>query len=401
MNDLREGMYFQIERVHQGGSVPITTDREFSYKAIYMGRNYANHIPETLLANAYDRALFVLYENEKFVLAPANFEPLPLLPEPLDLSFLDICYDYKPEKLFMSELKWKLLIRNLIKGKNIMLTGHAGTGKTVAARTAAKTLRRPYYIFRVGSMQDPRSSLIGNTFYSKERGTYFKQAEFIKAIQTPNAVIVLDEFSRAHPEAHNILLSILDKEQRCISLDESDTEDGKSNIIYVAKGVSFVATANIGTEYTGTRQIDRANTDRFSYIEVDMLKLKEETELCKLLFPTCDISLLDMLCKVSEDIRNEYLGDGGNLSVMMSTRMVLEAAELLDDGFSIRESLDATIVPLTSKDGGSSSERVFLNSVISKQVPTNKAKQRMTKSYPSQPVKKDVSPNNTFKKKTP
>ena len=57
-------------------------------------------------------------------------------------------------------------------------------------------------IFNLGSTQDPLFTLIGNTQFDTKKGTVFSPSPFVKAIQTPNTVIVLDEISRAHPEAH-------------------------------------------------------------------------------------------------------------------------------------------------------------------------------------------------------
>ena len=382
--DLREGMYFQIERVRISGKI-------FEYKALYFRNDYSEFIPQSLLEEAFDRNLYIIYSDNNFQLAPVDYVPVEQIPENIDLDFIHNCYSFKPKALFMSELKWKLLIRNLLKGKNIMLTGHAGTGKTVAAKYAAKTLNRPFFMFRVGAMQDPRSSLIGNTFYKKEKGTYFRASRFITAIQTPNALICLDELSRAHPEAHNILLSVLDPEQKCISLDENDIEYEEDNIIYVADGVSFVATANMGNEYTGTRQIDRANIDRFSYIEIDMLNKEEEFELVMLKFPKCDQEMVKLLCEISASIKKEYLSDSGSISNMMSTRMVLEAAELIEDGFTIGEALTTTIVPLFDPKGGASSERTYLLTMINTISP-----RLMNKKSTKSKSKEKISPANPF-----
>jgi len=142
MKDLKEGMYFQVKKAQRGDIYVVDssfkTKKIDNYTAIYMSEDYHTLIPLELLKEAFDRNLYIVYTKSKFSLAPIHFEPLPLLPETLDLEFLHDCYKYKPKILFMSELKWKLLIRNLIKGKNIMLTGHAGTGKCLEGSTKVR-----------------------------------------------------------------------------------------------------------------------------------------------------------------------------------------------------------------------------------------------------------------------
>ena len=72
-------------------------------------------------------------------------------------------------------------------------------------------------------------------------------------------------------------MTVLDPIQRYLRLDEKDD----SPTIKVANGVSFIATANIGMEYTATRVIDRAILDRFSLIEMDALSEDDEYTLLK------------------------------------------------------------------------------------------------------------------------
>jgi len=125
------------------------------------------------------------------------------------LNFIHSSYSLKPAGLMMSELKWKYLIRSAVRGKNIMMTGPAGCGKTMAAKSLVNSLDRPDFYFNLGATQDPRGTLIGNTHFEKNKGTYFSESLFVEAIQTPNAVILLDELSRAHPDAWNILMTVL------------------------------------------------------------------------------------------------------------------------------------------------------------------------------------------------
>ena len=268
-----------------------------------------------------------------------------------------------PKDFFIDDLKWKFLLRNIIKGKNIMMTGPSGCGKTDATFKAARALDREVIYFNLGATQDPRSTLIGNTHYNKDTGTYFSESLFVSAIQKENTVILLDELSRAHPEAWNILMTVLDPIQRYLRLDEKDN----SPTIKVANGVSFIATANIGMEYTATRVIDRAILDRFSLIEMEPLSQENEYTLLKGKFTSIDEKLLFNLCAIVGDIRKELSSDTPRLSTMVSTRNTIEIASLLDEGFSLDDAAELLIYPLFPNDGNDS-ERVFTKQLIQKYI---------------------------------
>ena len=268
-----------------------------------------------------------------------------------------------PKDFFIDDLKWKFLLRNIIKGKNIMMTGPSGCGKTDATFKAARALDREVIYFNLGASQDPRSTLIGNTHYNKDTGTYFSESLFVSAIQKENTVILLDELSRAHPEAWNILMTVLDPIQRYLRLDEKDN----SPTIKVANGVSFIATANIGMEYTATRVIDRAILDRFSLIEMKPLSQENEYTLLNGKFPSIDEKLLFNLCAIVGDIRKELSSDTPRLSTMVSTRNTIEIASLLDEGFSLDDAAELLIYPLFPNDGNDS-ERVFTKQLIQKYI---------------------------------
>jgi len=278
------------------------------------------------------------------------------------LNFIHSSYSLKPRGLMMNELKWKYLIRSAVRGKNIMMTGPAGCGKTMAAKSVVNSLDRPDYYFNLGATQDPRGTLIGNTHFESSKGTYFSESLFVKAIQTPGAVILLDELSRAHPDAWNILMTVLDYGQRYLRLDEQDNQA----TIKVAEGVTFVATANIGNEYTSTRVMDKALMDRFTIVEMDVLSEGDENELLNYMFPNVDATVIGNVAKIATLTRTESNSETARITSGISTRTTVELCGLLYDGFNLEEASEVSIYPQYDSSGGVDSERTFVKQIVQK-----------------------------------
>jgi len=278
----------------------------------------------------------------------------------------------KPDDFIISDLKWKYLIRCIDKGKNLMFVGPAGTGKTQVVFKAAEQLDKKIFYFNLGSTQDVRSSLIGNTFFKD--GTYFEESSFITAIKTPGSVILLDELSRANPEAWNILMPVLDSNIRKIRLDEKED----SPEVSVADGVSFIATANVGFEYTSARMLDRALVDRFSVVEMDVLNKDEEMRLLSIKHPTLNPKMNEALCDISDKIKNECKRENAKLSSILSTRILIESAEMVVDGFDLGEIAELILYPQYSDDGGGESERIYMRQLIQKYIQKGNKKELFT-----------------------
>jgi len=351
----------------------VTQEGRFIKAVTLEGLDVSNQVDRSLRRKALESNLDLEFDSvtncwgfatRSTSIAPALEEELvePNSDHETIKTFIHSSAKLKPVQLMISDLKWKYLVRSAMRGKNIMMTGPAGTGKTLAAKYLVQALDRPDYYFNLGATQDPRSTLIGNTHFSKETGTYFSESLFVKAIQTENAVILLDELSRAHPEAWNILMTVLDVNQRYLRLDEKDG----SPTIKVAPGVCFIATANIGNDYTSTRKLDRALEDRFTTIEMDQLNADSEFELLQMKFPLAVKSSLKDLATIADTTRKECKGSNPKLTNSLSTRASVEAASLLYDGFSLAEVAEIAIYPFFNDDGGVDSERTFVKQVVQK-----------------------------------
>jgi len=279
------------------------------------------------------------------------------------LRRLETLVETKPSNYEVSDLNWKFILRNILRAKNLLIVGPSGCGKTQLVFEAAKAVKQPVEYFNLGATQDPRSTLVGNTHYDNSKGTYFSESAFVKAIQTPNTVILLDEISRAHPEAWNILMTVLDEKLRYLRLDEKDN----TPLIKVAEGVSFVSTANIGAEYTATRVLDRALKDRFSILEVEPLGFLEEINVLSTLFDgVLEYDDFKKIANVACKTRTEANSNDPKISTIISTRKTIEWCEMMVDGFTFEEAAQIVVYPLFPDDGDVDSERVFVKQLLQK-----------------------------------
>jgi MoxR-like ATPase len=287
-------------------------------------------------------------------------------------DILRTCSTLKPPELIISDLKWKYLVRAVIRSKNVMIIGPSGCAKTMAARCVSKALKRPFEKFNIGSTQDARATLIGNTTYKKELGTVFHKSAFVKAITTPQTVVLLDELTRGTHDAWNILMPTTDPTQRCLRLDE----DEESSVISVAEGVSFISTANIGNEFTATNVLDKAIARRFP-IKLEMNPITDDQlkDLFSILFKertTDEEKLMKTLADVYQDLIAQCQIEDAKISSIISPANMVEMAELVMDGFNLEEIAEAAIYPEYPDEGGTGeSERIYVKEILQKHFPKN------------------------------
>ena len=235
--------------------------------------------------------------------------------------------------------KWEIICRNLLKCKNTLLTGPTGTGKTQFVRLAAQRLGLPFHWYDMGITKDPVGTLIG-THRIEDGRSVFDWADFARQIQQPG-VILLDELSRAVPMALNILFPCLDGRRtlRAEMAGGSDTRE-----IRVHPQCCFVATANIGDEYTGVvDEIDAALKNRFFQVEMDTIPAEEEQRLLRSLHGIGEADARNIVT-VADNIRRMHARE--EICSSVSTRDTLECAELIADGYTIREALELKLLPL-------------------------------------------------------
>jgi MoxR-like ATPase len=252
---------------------------------------------------------------------------------------------------------WKLMIRNILRGENQLLIGPTGAGKTEIVKLIADAMGKKLFVVDMGTVQDPQSALLGVHRLNKEGFSVFDYAPFAQYIQEENAIILLDELSRSPLSANNLLFPCLDR-RRYLPVDIAG--DGEERHIPVHESVVFIATANLGAEYTGTMSIDRALMDRFFPVE---LSYPSETAEINVLNNRTGIDkkTAKQIVQIAKNIRKQ--NENQDLSSTVSVRHTLQVASLVVDGFDLGKSLMQVFLPLF-ETGNGADERAKVKTII-------------------------------------
>jgi len=275
---------------------------------------------------------------------------------PTVMSKLKGSVDLPEEFKFADNKVFYTMLRNIFRGKSILVLGPSGCGKSSLGKILADITNKPYYAFNFGDTMNPAAKLLGDTKYSSEEGTWFKPSRFVSALMDKKgAFIMMDEVTRDRTgDLGNILMPVLDG-QKYLALDESDDAD----TVQIDDGAFFYATANIGREYLGAaHDLDRAWKDRFTggIYELEYLPQKKEQEL--LLVRVAGLSEDDAfrITDFAKRVRDLYGAE--ELSTAVSTRMCLATAEFVVDGMPLIDALKQVCLPFYPVVAGDDSERV-------------------------------------------
>lgn len=247
----------------------------------------------------------------------------------------------------LSKGLFAVLRHNILEGENSMIVGATGLGKTELIENIAKVLNKKVTIFDMGTMTDPIMGLVGTHTITVEDGvtkSSFTRSRFSEVIQEPG-IVLLDELSRAGVMANNLLFPVLDY-RRELSMEYAFDD---TTPVKVHPECVFIATANIGSQYTGTHKMDRALVDRFMTIEVDPLEKSEVMIMMKQLFPKISEEKLKKMVDVYESINKDH--EEFKISFNMSLRHLKQIAKLVQNGITIYDSFVVVCKGLGSKEG--------------------------------------------------
>jgi hypothetical protein len=112
--------------------------------------------------------------------------------------------------------------------------------------------------------------------------------------------------------------------------------------------------------------MDRALVDRFIIVEMDMLDVEQESGLLKDLHPGITKEQSEHIAEIASMTRKEVKAEAPRITNSISTRISVEIAGLLEDGFTLAEAAEVCIYPFFDEDGGVDSERTFMKQVVQK-----------------------------------
>jgi MoxR-like ATPase len=231
-------------------------------------------------------------------------------------------------------------LSQLARGRNVMLYGPAGTGKTEWAQQLAARTGRPFALISCDTGTDA-STLVGMTVPDASGGVTWQDGQLTRAIQTPGCVVCLDEPSVARPGALFVMQNVLANKMLFIA------ETGRR--VCVAPGVLFLTTDNTnGTGggarkgYTDTNRLNAAFLDRFGVrVKVDYLPADREADvICA--YTGCTPELAQLL--VSAATVTRAAADNQQLSHGIGLRRLLAWSELLQDGIDAEYAFQSAVL---------------------------------------------------------
>ncbi|WP_163970977.1 AAA family ATPase [Oceanobacillus halotolerans] len=201
-------------------------------------------------------------------------------------------------------------------GKNILLKGPTGAGKTKFAETLSHLFHQPMFSVNCSVDLDAESLLGFKTlsYQGEKQVIEFVPGPVINAMSYGN-FLYIDEVNMAKPETLPLINGVLDY-RRTI------TNPFTNEVITAADGFGVIAAINEG--YIGTVPLNEALKNRFVVIEVPYLEGDQLADLIEAQTQLQDKATIDLFVKLSGDlIQAVYQG------------------KLSEDAASIRALLDA------------------------------------------------------------
>ncbi|OZI11098.1 hypothetical protein CEW92_13855 [Bacillaceae bacterium SAS-127] len=204
-------------------------------------------------------------------------------------------------------------------GKNILLKGPTGSGKTKLAETLSAMFAQPMHSINCSVDLDAEAMLGYKTISEKDGKNYieFVPGPVVQAMKTGH-LLYIDEINMAKPETLPILNGVLDY-RRTI------TNPFTNEVIKAAPTFGVIAAINEG--YVGTVPMNEALKNRFIVIEVSYVKGETLKAILLKESRLADATMIDRFTTLSQDlivqVRNGQISEEA-----ASVRALIDACDL-------------------------------------------------------------------------
>lgn len=211
--------------------------------------------------------------------------------------------------------------------KNLLLMGEPGVGKSSVILEIAARLNIPVFALACSGKTRFAHMVGGYEFVSGE--TRWRDGPLVRAMRT-GGIFLANEVTRLDAGEQMNLAEVLDS-GACITIPDT------GEVVKAHPDFRFIATGNSGGygdetgAFSGEKVSSVAFLDRFQKIEVHHLSPEEETDLLRKSVPSLPESVIKAMVKLAGDVRRSFVGRGGNLRTILSTRsLVVWALEAAD-----------------------------------------------------------------------
>ncbi|MEW9675747.1 MoxR family ATPase [Lentibacillus sp. L22] len=255
--------------------------------------------------------------NVNYNLPDSIQEMLEKTPKTIDNTFDDLIRQggYVPPQI-------NLLIdaiSALSMGKNILLKGPTGAGKTKFAETLSNLFQQPMFSINCSVDLDAESLMGFKTlaYQDEKQMIEFVPGPVTKAMQH-GTFLYIDEINMAKPETLPLINGVLDYRRTV-------TNPFTNEIIHAEDGFNVIAAINEG--YVGTVPLNEALKNRFIIIDIPYLQGEQLKQLIQTNTRLANETTIDLFVKLSADLINAVY-QGKVAEDAASIRALLDACDL-------------------------------------------------------------------------